>query len=62
MKKQYIIKVIVDDDNKLNIYRKNDGFNPYEILGFLYHASSEILDQMKGNIKPDIIKRKVVIK
>jgi len=40
--------------------RKNDGFSSVELLGILHLSMEEILDQLKGNIKPDIIIRQVV--
>lgn len=41
--------------------RVNEGFTAIELLGLCNLISLEIMQQMKGDIKPDIIKREVVI-
>ena len=46
------------DGKKLS--RKNDGFHLLELLGLLEKIQLEILQQMAGSIKPEVIKRQVV--
>jgi hypothetical protein len=59
MKKTYTITIETENE-KMNMHRVNDGFNAFELLGLLEIARSEILQQLKGEIKPDFIKRDVV--
>ncbi len=59
MKKTYTITV-ENKDGKYHMHRICDGFSPIELLGILAFAQKEILQQMSGEIKPDIIKRDVV--
>jgi hypothetical protein len=40
--------------------RVNDGFNPFELLGIIAIIKDELVEQMKGHMKPDVIKREVV--
>ena len=42
------------------VRRKNDGFDPFELLGILEELQLDILKQIKGEIKPTVIKREVV--
>lgn len=63
--RSYELKTEIKWDEKRNHYmrkmeRINDGFSPYEILGILEEAQQDILDQIRGNVKPDIIKRTVI--
>jgi hypothetical protein len=59
MKKTYTI-VIEDTDKGTQMTRTNDGFSPVELLGILEMVKDEVLDQIRGQIKPDIIKREVI--
>jgi hypothetical protein len=54
--KKYTIEII-DVDGKLSVKRINDGFNCYEILGFVTQAQHEIVEMIKGNMKPDKVER-----
>jgi len=45
----------------LGVSRINDGFNAYEVLGILAEAQDDILNQMKGHIKPDVVTRQVIV-
>ena len=40
--------------------RSNDGFSGYEVIGILEEAKQDVLNQLAGQIKPDIIKREAV--
>ena len=55
--KLYFILVDKDDGEKVTVNRLSRGFNPHELLGFLEWVQMEIMEQMKGTIKPDIIER-----
>lgn len=59
-KKTYIIECFTSKDGVTTMSRKIDGFTPLELLGVLELTRSEILAQMRGEIKPDIIKRQVI--
>ena len=61
MKKRYLIE-ISDKKGKFHMKRECEGFSPFELLGILEHTQLDILKQMAGEIKPDIVKRTVVTK
>lgn len=52
------IYTIVDDGE--NISRTNDGFSALELLGMLEFTQKDIIDQIKGIIKPNKVTRNVV--
>ena len=52
--------VMVEKDGKGNVYRTNDGFNAFELLGLLSHAIREIHQQIDGELKP-VTERKVIV-
>lgn len=56
----YTIRIEKNEAGLLSINKKNDGFNPIELLGLLSWAYADILEQMHGNVKPDIVKREYV--
>ena len=56
----WVVKYITYDDGTTTLNRVNDGFNPFELLGMLEISKDDIIQQIKGQIKPDIIKRKVI--
>jgi hypothetical protein len=57
---RYVIKVTSYDDKTSTIQRINEGFNPIELLGLCTFSSNEIIQQIKGNITPDVVIRQVV--
>lgn len=59
-KSTYTIEVRINTDGTFHLFRKNDGFNPLELLGLLEMAQLEIIKQMSGEIQPDVIKREVI--
>lgn len=61
-KDTYTVERITYSDGSSQLTRTCDGFNPIELLGVLELAQLEIVDQIKGAIKPDIIKRKVIVR
>ena len=60
-KKVYTIEVKIYSDGTSNMKRTCDGFHFYELLGILDFTRDEILEQIKGTIKPDIIERRVIV-
>ena len=57
--KKYTIELISKDDKTI-IRRTCDGFGAHELLGLVTLAQQEIIHQIKGSIRPDIIERRVV--
>ena len=62
MKKTYTIKLetLEDGETKTKMTRTNDGFNGLELLGIIEIARNEILQELAGVMKPDVIKRQFV--
>ena len=56
----WVVNYITYDDGTTTLNRVNVGFNPFELLGMLEISKDDIIQQIKGQIKPDIIKRKVI--
>ena len=57
--KTYTIELIEFSEHQ-KLRRTNHGFNPYELLGLLERIKYEVIQQMKGEIKPEIVERIVV--
>ena len=58
--KKYTIEVIFEN----GVYkhtRTNEGFNPYELLGIFELSKMDIIEQMKGNIRPNEIERNLIV-
>jgi len=58
--KYFLIRISENKDGKLKISSRNYGFTPLELIGLLHYKMDDIRAQMKGQIKPDIIERKLV--
>ncbi len=56
--KTYTIQL--ENSDKVKLIRKNNGFSPYELLGLLEQIQLDILQQLSGDIKPDIIQRNII--
>lgn len=56
--KKYTISL--KGDKKGILTRRNEGFTAIELLGLCNLISLEIIQQLKGDIRPDIIKREVI--
>jgi hypothetical protein len=50
-----------DDGNKTRLQRVNDGFTPFELLGLCAMIQHDVLDQMRGVVRPDVVTREVVV-
>jgi len=48
------------ENGEKQMSRCNDGFTPLELLGLLDFSAREIIEQMRGVIKPDIVKREII--
>lgn len=58
--KRYIIEYI-EKESGITLRRINEGFDGIFLLGLLEQIQLEILKQMSDSIKPDIIKREVIV-
>jgi hypothetical protein len=54
--KLYTIKYTKYHDGSSEVERKNDGFNPFELIGYMEQVQIEILQQLKGVITPNTTK------
>jgi hypothetical protein len=59
-KRKWTIEHITFNDGSTALSRINDGFNAFELMGLLELSKDDIINQMKGNVKPEVIKRKVI--
>lgn len=57
--KKYTIEM-TDDGGFVTISAENDGFTALELIGLFEHRKEDIIRQMRGEIRPDVITRKVV--
>ena len=57
--KKWVIELISNGDF-VTLNRTNEGFTAYELLGILTQAKEDILKQIAGEIKPNIINRKII--
>tara|TARA_R110001599_G_scaffold100770_9_gene258141 strand:+ start:7143 stop:7376 length:234 start_codon:yes stop_codon:yes gene_type:complete len=58
--KKYTL-VIQEEDGLTNFESINDGFNAFELIGFLYKKLTDIQQQIDGTITPDTIQRVAVV-
>lgn len=59
--KKWTVEQIIYEDGRSSMYRKNEGFNTMELLGVLSYTEGDILDQMRGNLRPEIIEKKIEV-
>lgn len=59
--KTYTVTVQHFDDGTQNMNRRNDGFNAIELIGLADFIALEVREQIMGRLKPDTIKREVVV-
>ena len=59
--KKYTIEII-EDNKKISMSRKNDGFNAIELIGFLEMTKGDLINQFKGlaEDKVDVITKQAV--
>jgi hypothetical protein len=58
---RYTIENIVYSDGTASMRRKNEGFSGIELLGILEMTQLEIIQEIAGKLKPDVITREVVV-
>ena len=59
--KVYTVTVEHFDDGTQKMTRRNDGFNPLELIGVADFIALDVREQIMGRLKPDTIKREVVV-
>jgi len=57
----FTIKCEHQEDGGFIMTRRNDGFNIHELMGVISFTQQEICKQLTEEIKPDVIKREVII-
>ena len=60
MEKHFILEVF-ENDGKLSLKSQNDGFSAMEMYGFLEYKKTDIIRQLTGEVRPDIVKRSLVV-
>lgn len=58
--KKFKLEFEVTEDGKLISNGENDGFTAFELLGLLTWKVNDIQKQIFGDIKPEVVTRKVV--
>ncbi len=56
----YTMKSTTFEDGSTELDRRNDGFHPNELLGLLELTQLDIIDQIRGVVRPDVTKRTVI--
>lgn len=59
--KKHTITLEENEEGKMVMTRINDGFNAIELIGLFELCQIEIKQMLSGELKPDIIKREVVL-
>jgi hypothetical protein len=57
----YTIEFLVYSDDTTTINRTAENFSAFELIGILELSKEDIVKQIKGEIKPDIVTRKVIV-
>lgn len=58
--KTWTVSWTIYEDGSTSLDRTNDGFTFLELLGVLNISNDDVIQQIKGNVKPDIITRQVI--
>lgn len=53
--------IVIEDGKNYTFNSTNEGFNAFEILGILEKKKIDILEQIEGKIKPDVINRTSIV-
>ncbi len=57
--KRFNLEITLEDD-ELSVSSENDGFKPLELLGFFAWKQKDIINQIEGKVKPNIVKRTLI--
>lgn len=50
---------VTEEDGKIKVERTNDGFTAFELLGIIESFRHDILMQIHGEIKPEIVRKHI---
>jgi hypothetical protein len=59
-KQKWIVEHITYLDGTTELTRTNDGFGALELIGLIEISKDDIINQIRGKVKPDIVNRKFV--
>lgn len=59
-KKTWTVTWTVYEDGSSSLDRTNNGFTWLELLGVLNISNDDVIQQIKGNVKPDVITRQII--
>jgi hypothetical protein len=55
---KYTIVIEKDKEGKVSMNRINEGFNPFELVGWVEFIKDDLLSQIAEGMKPDIVRKK----
>lgn len=58
--KKYTVEFNLSDDGGLKVDSENDGFTAFEIIGLMAWKQKDLENQIFGEIRPDVVTRKVI--
>ncbi len=61
MKKEFRLTFTLDEWNKLSCDTVNQGMDAFMVIGLLHWKLEDIYKQLRGEIKPDVINRTVIV-
>ncbi len=59
--KKFKLEFTLNKNGKFEVYGENDGFTPFELLGLLNWKQKDVEQQIFGDVKPDVVTRKVIV-
>lgn len=60
MTKRFVFEV-TEIDGMVSFRSEGEGFNTFEALGFMLWKIEDIHQQIRGEVKPDIVERRVIV-
>lgn len=58
---RFWFEVSITEDGKLRFNSEGQGFHAFEVLGFLDWKREDLLKQITGEVKPDVVKRTQIL-
>lgn len=59
--KRFWFEAKMTDDGMIHFNSEGEGFHTFEVLGFLDWKREDIIGQIRGEVKPDVIKRTSIL-
>ena len=59
-KKTWTVELVEYSDGTSKMNREVNGFSGFELLGLIEDMKSDIIEQLRGRIKPTVIERTVI--